>query len=125
MILDFIDNINGFGDNIVRLSNFTHQEATSFKSLMTESIIIENNAFELKDVEFIESKDCSLTFRIGLEDEGISTSDKKSFFCDMTVAGYRNMIALIEPYCKRDRKSYTMLYDVDSNTDLLFTPSGE
>ncbi len=125
MRLDFIDNINEFGDNIVRLSHFTCKEAQNFKSLMTESIMVENNAFELKDVEFIESVDCNLTFRIGLEDEGISTSDKKSFFCDMTVSGYQNMIALIEPYCKRDRKSYTMLYDIDSNTDLLFTPSGE
>jgi len=36
---------------------------------------------------------------------------------------YVNMITLLEPFCKKESRGFQYLYDVDSPTDLLFSPT--
>jgi hypothetical protein len=62
--------------------------------------------------------------RISSLDEGITSSDNKIFYCDLTISGYEQMLLLLEPFCKKETKGYQMLYDIDSLTDFLFSPSG-
>jgi hypothetical protein len=50
--------------------------------------------------------------------------DNKTFFCDLTMDGYKNMIQLLEPFCIKDSRSFTMLYDLDTQMDFLFSPYG-
>jgi hypothetical protein len=35
------------------------------------------------------------------------------------------MVSLIEPFCLRDLSSYQWLYEVDTEIDLLFSPSAK
>ena len=56
-------------------------------------------------------------------DEGIITKDNETFFCVLTLSGFKNMLKLLEPFCKKESRSFQYLYDIDNPTDLLFSPS--
>lgn len=124
MYLDFIDEINEYGDNIVRLYDFDSAEAIKFKQILHQTLVLDKKSLDLSDLNFIEARNCKLTLRIADEDEGITTSDKNQFFCDMTIAGYERMIGLLEQFCNKETKGYQFLYDIDSHTDFLFSPAG-
>jgi len=124
MTLDFIDNINVHGENIVRLYEFDHSQADRFRELLIQVIIINKEQLELSTIDFIQSRNCFLTLRLSNEDTGITTSDKINFFCDLTPEGYERIIALLEPFSKKDTKGYQWLYDIDNPTDFLFSPAG-
>ena len=111
MELDYIANINEFGDNVVRLFNFDKAEANQFKSLIEEQIINKKQKLDLSQVDFIESHNCNLIFGLFKSDEGIFTPDNKTFYCALTLESYEKMLVLIEPFCKKDRVSYQYLYD--------------
>lgn len=124
MYLDFIDEINEYGDNIVRLYDFDSAEAIKFKQILHQTLVLDKKSLDLSDLNFIEARNCKLTLRIADEDEGITTSDKMQFYCDLTIAGYEQMIALLEQFCNKETKGYQFLYDIDSQTDFLFSPAG-
>ena len=124
MQLDYIENINTYGDNIVRLYDFDRKQADKFMKILILSIIKNKKQLELSTIDFIESRNCSLTLRISDEDLGIVSTDNKNFYCDMTIKSYKQMITLIEPFCLKETKAHQFLYDVDSLTDFLFSPAG-
>ena len=124
MQLDYIDKINEFGDNIVRLYDFDRAQADKFRQIVTQSIIVEKKQLDLSTVDFIQARNCNLVLRISDEDEGIWRSTKTKFYCDLTIEGYQLMISLLAPFCKKETKGYQWLYDVDSKTDFLFSPGG-
>jgi len=119
MQLDYIDKINEFGDNIVRLYDFDSSQAIKFQQILQQIIVI-----DLSTVDFIQERNCNLILRISDEDTGIVRSGKQKFFCDLTIGGYEHMVSLLEPFCKRETKGYQWLYDIDSQTDFLFSPGG-
>lgn len=124
MKLDYIDNVNEYGDNIVRLYEFDKSQAERFRLAIQETIIEKKKNLDLSTLDFIHNRNCKLTLRISIEDIGIITSDKKTFFCDLTLQGYEIMISLLNPFCNRETIGYQFLYDVDSSTDFLFSPGG-
>jgi hypothetical protein len=124
MQLDYTGPINEYGDDIVRLYDFGMKEAILFQQLLEKTLLIEKQELKLSSVDFIELRNCDLIFRICDTDEGIRTNNNIHFFCDMTIEGYQKMIKILAPYCKRETKGYQYLYDVDSLTDLLFSPGG-
>jgi hypothetical protein len=124
MKLDYIENINEFGDNVVRLYDFDRSEAIRFKKLLEETILTNIKPLDLSTVDFIEPRNCNLILRPADIDEGIITSDDEIFYCYLTLEAYKQMINLLEPFCLRETKGYQWLYDVDSSTDLLFSPGG-
>ena len=124
MELDYIDNINEYGDNIVRLYNFDSYEADKFRQIVKLTMITNKKQLNLSTIEFIHSRNCKLTLRISNEDLGISTSNNKKFYCDLTTKGYEHLLILLEPFCKKETKGYQWLYDIDSSTDFLFSPGG-
>jgi hypothetical protein len=123
MMLDYIDNINAYGDNVVRLYDFDRLQAVKFRQCLQETVIL-NKQFDLSTADFIESRNCYLILRISEEDEGITTTDNINFYCDLSISAYEQMIALLEPFCIKETKGHQYLYDVDSLTDFLFSPSG-
>lgn len=124
MQLDYIDNINEYGDDMVRLYDFGMSQAVMFQKAINDTIIKNKSDLNLASLDFIQKRNCNLVLRISNEDIGITTSDKETFFCDLTPQGYAQMLSLMEPFCKKETKGYQFLYDIDSNTDFLFSPAG-
>ncbi|MCG1034847.1 hypothetical protein [Polaribacter sargassicola] len=123
MELDYIENIDGHDQDIVRLYNFNKEEAILFRDLLVETVIIKKQKLDLSKVDFIEPRNCNLILGLFKTDEGILTKDNQTFFCILTLEGFTNMIKLIEPFCKKDSRSYQYLYEIDNPIDLLFCPS--
>lgn len=124
MQLDYIPNINEYGDNIVRLFDFDRAEAEKFRNLVVQTIIKKNEQIDLSAIDFIEPRNCNLILRIASEDLGVVKAGRKKFYCDLTIEGYEQMISLLDPFCKRETKGYQWLYDLDTETDFLFSPGG-
>lgn len=123
MELDYIANINGHDENLVRLYNFNKAEAIKFRDLLKETIIEKRQKLDLSEVDFIEPRNCNLIFGLFKSDEGILTKDNETFFCILTLSGFETMLKLIAPFCEKETRSYQYLYDIDNPTDLLFCPS--
>ena len=123
MEVDFIKNVNGLNENVVRLYNFDKAEAIKFRDLITDTIINKKQKLDLSEVDFIEPRNCNLIFGLFKSDEGILTKDNETFFCILTLKGFINIINLIEPFCKKESRSFQYLYDIDNPTDLLFSPT--
>jgi len=124
MKLEFLDNINEYQDQVIRLFNFDRTEAIQFRDAIQKTLIEKEQALDLNSLEFIEKINCKLILHISETNEGIFSMDNKTFFCDLTMDGYKNMIQLLEPFCIKDSKSFTMLYDLDTQIDFLFSPYG-
>lgn len=124
MKLDFKDHINEFGDNLVRLYNFDIKEAAEFKNALITEILENQKELEVDQLEFVEAKNCQLTLKLSDENIGIHSEDKKHFTCELTAQGYQDIVKYIEPFCIKESKAYRMLYDIDSLTDFVFSPSG-
>lgn len=123
MELDYIENVHGHEQNIVRLYNFNKAEAIKFSTLIKETIITKKQKLDLSEVDFITLRNCNLIFGLFTSDEGIITKDNETFFCVLTLEGFTNMAKLIEPFCEKESKGYQYLYDIDNPTDLLFCPT--
>ena len=123
MELDYIENVNGLGENVVRLYNFKKAEAIQFRTLLKEKIIDKKQKLDLSEVDFIKPRNCNLIFGLFKSDEGIITKDNETFFCVLTLIGFKNMLKLLEPFCNKESRSFQYLYDIDNPTDLLFSPS--
>ncbi len=124
MKLDYIDNIDEYGDDIVRLYDFGREESVKFRQLVQDFLDSGEKEIQLGDIDFIEPRNCMLTLLISDEDEGIVTDDGINFYCNLTRDGYKRMIVLLDPFCKRETIGYQFLYDLDTPTDFLFSPGG-
>ncbi|MCF6308466.1 MAG: hypothetical protein L3J09_10980 [Flavobacteriaceae bacterium] len=124
MKLDYIDNINEYGENVVRLYSFDKEEAVNFRDLILHTIIERKQRLDLSKIDFIESRNCNLILGIFKTDEGILSSDNKTFHCALTLNNYMNMLKLMEPFCLNNTKGHQYLYDIDNPTDFLFSPAG-
>jgi hypothetical protein len=122
MEIDYLEDINGHEQNIVRLYNFNKAEAILFRDLLKETVVEKKQKLDLSQVDFIDTENCNLIFGLFKSDEGIITKDKETFFCILTLDGFIEMVRLLEPFCKKETKGYQYLYDLDNPTDLLFSP---
>jgi hypothetical protein len=123
MELDYIENVNGLGENVVRLYNFNKAEAIQFRAVLQDTVIDKKQKLDLSEVDFITPRNCNLIFGLFKSDEGIITKDNETFFCVLTLEGFKNMVKLLAPFCKKESRSFQYLYDIDNPTDLLFSPS--
>ena len=123
MELDYIENVNGLDENIVRLFNFKKAEAILFRDLLVETVILKKERLDLSQVNFITPHQCNLIFGLFKTDEGVLSKNNETFFCILTMEGFKNMVKLIEPFCLKESKSFQYLYDIDTPTDLLFCPA--
>ena len=124
MELDYIPNINEFGESIVRLYNFDKSQSIQFTALIKNTIIDRKEKLDLSQVDFIEARNCNLILGLFATDEGIISTDNKTFYCALSLEGYENMLKILEPFCKKETKGYQYLYDIDNPTDFLFSPAG-
>ena len=128
MKLEFIYEVNEYGDQLIRLYDFDMTEAAKFRDAIKKTILEENQSLDLTTLDFIQPVNCKLIFHIeegAEEDAGIMTQDNLIFFCDLSIEGYKKMVQLIEPFCNKNLRNFQMLYDLDTQIDLLFSPYGE
>jgi hypothetical protein len=125
MRMEFLEEVNEYGDSVVRLYDFDKSQAEAFRQAILETVIKNGKSLDLNSLSFIEPLNCKLILHLADEDEGILTDDKKTFFCDLTKEGYENMVRLIEPFCQKETRKFQMLYDLDNEIDFLFSPYGE
>ena len=123
MELDYIENVNGLHENVVRLYNFNKAEALQFSKLIQETVIDKKERLDLSKAEFITPRNCNLIMGLFRSDEGILSEDNQTFYCVLTLDGFKEMLRLIEPFCKKESRGYQYLYDIDNPTDLLFSPT--
>jgi hypothetical protein len=124
MELDYIENINGYGENVVRLYNFDKSQAIKFRALIEEVIVNKKQKLDLSQVDFIKGRNCNLILGLFKTDEGMLTEDNETFYCAITPESYHTMLKLLEPFCKKETKGHQYLYDIDNPTDFLFSPAG-
>ncbi len=124
MKLDFIEKVNEFGESVVRLYDFGMEEAILFKKALDFAILEQQKSLNLAKLSFIEPRNCTLALHITDKDLGIQTLNNHDFFCCLTLEGYEEMSALLQPYTKRKTKGFKVLYDVDTPIDFLFAPGG-
>ena len=106
MKLEFLDNINEYQDQVIRLFNFDMAEAIQFRDAIQKTLIEKEQVLDLNSLEFIENINCKLILHLSETDEGIFSMDNKTFFCDLTMDGYKNMIQLLEPFCKKNSSQF-------------------
>ena len=123
MELDYIENVNGLHENVVRLYNFNKAEAIQFSKLIQETVLDKRERLDLSTVEFITPRNCNLILGLFRSDEGILSEDNETFYCVLTLEGFKEMLRLIAPFCKKESRGYQYLYDIDNPTDLLFSPT--
>ena len=75
MELDYIDNINEFGENVVRLYNFDKSQAIKFRDLIKDTIVNKKKKLDLSEVDFIERRNCNLILGLFKTDEGIISNE--------------------------------------------------
>lgn len=124
MQLDYIENINEFGENVVRLYNFDKSQVIKFRALIKDTIVYRKEKLDLSQIDFIETRNCNLILGLFKTDEGMLSRDNKTFYCALTLESYTKMLKLLEPFCEKETKGYQYLYDVDNPTDFLFSPAG-
>lgn len=125
MQLDYIDNINEYGEDVVRLYDFNKSEAILFRDAVRQILLTDKRELPLASLEFIEPRNCYLTLRLANIDEGIVSDDQVNFYCYLTFDGYEELLLRVEPFCHKETKAYRVLYeDIDNPTDFLFAPAG-
>lgn len=124
MTIDFIPNINNFGEHVVRLYDFDKVEAERFRKALHQVVIIEKQPLDLLTLLFVDARNANLILRVSEEDEGITTENNQVFYCDLTLESYETMEKLVKPFGTKDTVAHQWLYDVDTEIDLLFAPAG-
>jgi hypothetical protein len=124
MKLDYLDQINAYGESILRLCDFDKKQAIQLREALQQTVLQQKQILDFSTLEFIEARDCQLYFSIFEEDEGITTEDNFNFHCRLTLAGFEKMVELLAPFCNKEATGYQWLYDIDNPIDFLFSPSG-
>ena len=123
MKLEYLGVIDEYDDEIIRLYDFDSREAIKFRSVIHSALLDKKHELDLGSVDFITPLNCSLKLRISAEDIGITSADKQHFYCDLTYAGYQQMVELLVPFCE-DSRGYQWLYNLDNPIEFLFSPGG-
>ena len=124
MEIDYIENINEFGENVLRLYNFDKSQAIKFRDLIKNVILDEKQKLDLSKADFIAEGNYNLIMGLFKTDEGILSNDNKTFYCALTLEGFNTMLKLIEPFCIKELISHQYLYEIDNPIDFLFSPAG-
>jgi hypothetical protein len=123
MKLEFLKNINEYDEHIIKLYDFDSAQAIQFREWINHLITGKEKYLNITTLDFIKAINCKVILRVADEDLGIWTTDNEHFICDLTINGYKKIINLIDPFCKRESKGYQYLYDLDTPIDFLFSGS--
>lgn len=131
MKLEFLDDISDGGKypwadpiHLVRLYDFDHSEVEEFRQAIQRMLIEGNNKLDVSSLPIVQPVNCRLVLRISPIDKGLTTAENQTIYCDLTKEAYRQMFALLEPFCQRDATGYQWLYDLNTPIDFLISKDG-
>jgi hypothetical protein len=130
MKLEYLDDLTGAGkypwadpQNLIRLYDFEPAAVIALSDRL-QLLIDEGHELVLSSLAFIHPVDCDLVLRISSRNIGITTVDKKMFYCDLTVEAYQQMIVLLQPFLQQNPDGYQWLYELDTAIDFLISKGG-
>lgn len=126
MKLEYLPRINAYNDSLIRLYDFDVVQASKLQVQISQKIIHNKIELDLSQLDFIESINCNLVFRLSERDIGIFTEDNNVFFCDLTLRKFEEMILIIEPFTKKTEAGCSnWLFDLNTQIELLISPDGD
>lgn len=126
MKLEYLPQINAYNDSLIRLYDFDVVQASKLQVQISQKIIHNKIELDLSQLDFIESINCNLVFRLSERDIGIFTEDNNVFFCDLTLRKFEEMILIIEPFTKKTEAGCSnWLFDLNTQIELLISPDGD
>lgn len=126
MKLEYLPRINAYYDSLIRLYDFDVVQASKLQVQISQKIIHNKIELDLSQLDFIESINCNLVFRLSERDIGIFTEDNNVFFCDLTLRKFEEMILIIEPFTKKTEAGCSnWLFDLNTQIELLISPDGD
>lgn len=131
MKLEYLDDVSDGGkypwadpNQLVRLYDFNHSEVEEFRQAIQRMLLDSIKELDVSSLSIVQSVNCKLILRSSPTDKGITTKDKYAFYCDLTEDTYKQMLALLEPFCQFDATGYQWLYDLNNPIDFLISKDG-
>jgi hypothetical protein len=113
-------------DSILRILDFDSSEACQFRAILSKLADGSITKTDLSGIPFIAAiADCHLVLNVGLSDKGIIVHSENTFECILTKNSWEDAVGLVEPFCEGNLSGYQWLYNLNTNIDFLFSPSGD
>lgn len=113
-------------DSILRVFDFDASEACQFGEIMAKLARGSISQIDLCGLPFVTSiGGCRLGLKVDSTDKGIIRVSDTVFECILTRTGWENAKGLVEPFCEGNLSGYQWLYRLNTDIDVLFSPSGE
>lgn len=127
MNIEHITNTNpaNSNDSILRLCDFDASEACQFRDILAGLANGSVSRVELKSFSFVHvSADCDLILTVGQKNKGVVILSDNVFECVLTKEKWKDAECLVQPFCEGNMTGYQWLYDLNTDVELLFSPSG-
>jgi hypothetical protein len=80
----------------------------------------------LSDLPFLSSvSGCNVVLKVGTTDKGTIRVSSGVFKCILTKDTWQRAEVLVEPFCTGNFKGYQWLYNLNTDIQFLFSPSGK
>ena len=113
-------------DSILRIFDFDLSEACRFRDMLSRLADGSATTIDLDRISFVEAiADCHLVLKVGTKSKGVIILSKSTFECILTRDAWEDAKDLIEPFCEGNLSGYQWLYNLNTNVELLFSPSGD
>ncbi len=113
-------------DSILRIFDFDSPEACQFRDVLSKLASAAISEIDLSDLPFVTSiGGCRLILKVGTRDKGTIRVSNSVFECILTRVTWENAEGLVEPFCEGNLSGYQWLYNLNTNVELLFSPSGD
>lgn len=128
MRIECLDNVDSAHreDRIIKIFDFDSHEACLLSKKVSELADGSAATIDLGALPFVESVGrLRLLLKVGEKDEGVIHLPDDTFECILSRGAWEDVLRLIAPFCGSiDQSSYQWLYDLGTNIELLFSPSG-
>ena len=124
MELDYIDQVNSFGESFVRLYGFDKAESLLLSQTIVDWLNSADPRLNLGNLEFVTPRNCNLVLCKAEDNDGILSQDDSTFYCLLNADGYKDLLHALAPFTTKETKGFAYLYDIDTPIDLLYSPAG-
>lgn len=112
--------------SMIRAFDFDSLEACRFRDTLSGLSSGAISEIDLTGLPFVTPiGGCRLILKVGKGDMGTIQFSKTVFECVLTKVSWETAEGLVEPFCDGNLSGYQWLYNLNTNIEFLFSPSGE